>query len=101
MLKKECLFLIWTKTSGLAVGLEEEKCKDWPPTFTSCHSCRCTRLLIRNTRNAKERLQLHPTVFDAAWRKGQIIGEVEVDLGDDQTSYSLSVFLQMVRILIK
>lgn len=64
-------------------------------TFTSCHSRRCTRLLIRNTRNAKERLQLHPTVL-TAWRKGQITGEVEVDLGDDQTSYSLSVFLQMV-----
>ena len=62
--------------------------------FTSCQSHRCTHLLIRNTRNPKERLQLHPTVD--CLEKGQIMGEVEVDLGDDQTSYSLSVFLQMV-----
>lgn len=63
--------------------------------FTSCQSHRRTHLLIRNTKDAKDRLQLHPAVL-TAWRKGQIIGEVEVDLGDDQTSYSLSVFLQMV-----
>ena len=62
--------------------------------FTSCQSHRHTHLLIRNTRNAEERLQLHPAVLTAR-RKGQIIGE-EVDLGNEQTSYSLSVFLQMV-----
>jgi len=63
--------------------------------FTSCQSHRRTHLLIRNTKDAKDRLQSHPAVL-TAWRKGQIIGEVKVDLGDDQTSYSLSVFLQMV-----